>query len=63
MAGIQWLAMGVGAQSVYVPFYAGIDSTPEAYHLGTETYDSKSAYWTYKLVSVLLDAHYHTALP
>lgn len=63
LAGIQWLAMGVGAQSVYVPFYAGIDSTPEAYHLGTETYDSKSAYWTYKLVSVLLDAHYHAALP
>ncbi|NLR09182.1 MULTISPECIES: C69 family dipeptidase [Lactobacillaceae] len=63
LAGIQWLAMGVGAQSVYVPFYAGIDSTPTAYHLGQATYDSKSAYWVYKLVSVLLDAHYHEAWP
>ncbi|TGD17912.1 C69 family dipeptidase [Levilactobacillus suantsaiihabitans] len=63
LAGIQWLAMGVAAQSVYVPFYAGIDETPTAYHLGAETYDSQSAYWVYKLVSVLLDAHYHDAWP
>jgi len=63
LAGIQWLAMGVAAQSVYIPFYAGITSTPESYHLGTETYDSQSAYWVYKLVSVLTDAHYHEALP
>ena len=63
LAGIQWLAMGVAAQSVYVPFYAGIDSTPDAYHLGAETYDSESAYWVYKLVSVLTDAHYHEAWP
>ena len=63
LAGIQWLAMGVGAQSVYVPFYAGIDSTPAAYRLGEATYDPQSAYWVYKLVSVLLDAHYHEAWP
>lgn len=63
LAGIQWLAMGVGAQSVYVPFYAGIDKTPDAYHLGEKTYDAQSAYWVYKLVSVLLDAHYHEAWP
>ncbi|MFC6261431.1 C69 family dipeptidase [Levilactobacillus fujinensis] len=63
LAGIQWLAMGVAAQSVYVPFYAGIDETPAAYHLGAATYDTASAYWVYKLVSVLLDAHYHEAWP
>lgn len=63
LAGIQWLAMGVAAQSVYVPFYGGIESTPAAYHQGTETYDTESAYWVYKLVSVLTDAHYHEAWP
>lgn len=63
LAGIQWLAMGVAAQSVYVPFYAGIDTTPAAYHLGEATYDDQSAYWVYKLVSVLTDAHYHEAWP
>ncbi|WP_203641261.1 C69 family dipeptidase [Levilactobacillus andaensis] len=63
LAGIQWLAMGVAAQSVYVPFYTGIDETPAAYHLGAATYDAESAYWVYKLVSVLLDAHYHEAWP
>lgn len=62
LAGIQWLAMGVGAQSVYVPFYAGIDQTPAAYQLGTATYDSQSAYWVYKLISVLNDAHYHETI-
>lgn len=44
LAGIHWLAMGVGAQSVYVPFYAGIDQTPAAYRRGTATYDPQSAY-------------------
>lgn len=63
VSGILWLAMGVAAQSVYVPFYAGITSTPEAYHQGAATYDRDSAYWTYKLVSVLTDAHYHEAWP
>ncbi|WP_125683986.1 C69 family dipeptidase [Levilactobacillus yonginensis] len=63
LAGIQWLAMGVAAQSVYVPFYAGITSTPAAYHLGKEIYDADSAYWVYKLISVLTDAHYHEAWP
>ncbi|QMU07733.1 C69 family dipeptidase [Levilactobacillus suantsaii] len=59
LAGIHWLAMGVGAQSVYIPFYAGITQTPAAYRLGTATYSPDSAYWVYKLVSVLNDAHYH----
>ncbi|WP_125546059.1 C69 family dipeptidase [Levilactobacillus lindianensis] len=63
LAGIQWLAMGVAAESVYVPFYSGIESTPESYHSGKVTYDSESAYWVYKHVGVLLDAHYHDALP
>lgn len=58
VACVQWIAMGVSAQSVYVPFYLGIDETPEAYHLGTLPYDGNSAYWVYKLVSVLVDGHY-----
>lgn len=58
VACVQWIAMGVSAQSVYVPFYLGIDATPKAYQIGTLPYDGESAYWAYKLVSVLVDGHY-----
>ncbi|MGR3742002.1 C69 family dipeptidase [Companilactobacillus sp. DQM5] len=58
IACVQWLSMGVAAQSVYVPFYMGIDDTPEEYRIGKLPYDEKSAYWTYKLASVLIDGHY-----
>lgn len=60
LAGIHWLAMGVAAQSVYVPFFAGITATPHAYQVGAETYSSESAYWVYKHAGVLVDAHYST---
>lgn len=58
IACVQWLAMGVASQSIYVPFYMGMTDTPEEYKLGELPYDSKSAYWTYKLAGVLLDGHY-----
>ncbi|MTV81124.1 C69 family dipeptidase [Secundilactobacillus folii] len=59
LSGIHWLAMGVAAQSVYVPFFAGITSTPEAYQLGQQNYSADSAYWVFKHAGVLVDAHYH----
>ncbi|ANZ58201.1 C69 family dipeptidase [Fructilactobacillus lindneri] len=56
---IHWLLMGVGAQSTYVPFFAGITDTPEEYQYPVgKDYDPKSAYWIYKLVGVLVDPHY-----
>ena len=55
---VQWLAMGVASQSIYVPFYMGMTDTPEEYKIGELPYDAKSAYWTYKLAGVLLDSHY-----
>ncbi|AKP66297.1 C69 family dipeptidase [Companilactobacillus ginsenosidimutans] len=58
IACIQWLSMGVSSQSIYVPFYMGINDTPEEYKIGGLPYDDKSAYWTYKLAGILLDGHY-----
>lgn len=58
LSGIHWLAMGVAAQSVYVPFYAGITETPADYHRGLGTYSSDSAYWVFKQTGVLVDPHY-----
>lgn len=60
LAGIHWLAMGVAAQSVYVPFYAGILSTPAAYQTSDKvSYQPDSAYWVYKQAGVMVDSHYH----
>ncbi|UQS82529.1 C69 family dipeptidase [Bombilactobacillus folatiphilus] len=56
---VQWLALGVTAQSVYVPFYLGMTQTPNFYQIGDVHYDQKSAYWLYKLAGVLVDSHYH----
>lgn len=58
-AGIQWLAMGVAAESSYIPFYSGITETPSEYHVGKVEYTPDSAYWIYKHVGVLLDAHFN----
>lgn len=62
---IHWLAMGVAAQSVYVPFYPQGTKVPTMYKYGKETYSSNSAYWVFKLASVLVDRNwnkYGTAL-
>lgn len=50
-----WLAMGVGAQSVYLPFYPQGNKVPPMYRYGKETYTSNSAYWVFKLAGVLVD--------
>ena len=58
LAGIHWLALGVTAQSVFVPFYASATDVHPAYKKGSQKYSADSAYWIYKLVSVLVDPHY-----
>ncbi|MCP8859024.1 C69 family dipeptidase [Latilactobacillus curvatus] len=58
VSGLHWLSMGVTAQSVYVPFYAGADDVPVNYQKGTKDYSQDSIYWTYKLAGILVDAHY-----
>lgn len=56
--GIHWLAMGVAAQSTYVPFFSGITGTPTAYHYGVHDYKHNSAYWAFKLAGIMVDSHY-----
>lgn len=52
---IQWLCMGITSQGVYIPFYPQGTKTPAMWDKGTETYSSDSAYWVFKLASVLAD--------
>ncbi|KRL04210.1 C69 family dipeptidase [Liquorilactobacillus oeni] len=58
--GLHWLALGVTAQSVFVPFYASLKDTPVEYQKGIETFSFDSAYWRYKLLGILVDPHYLT---
>ncbi len=58
IAGIHWLAMGVTAESVFVPVYAGATDVHPAYKVGKQKYSRDSAYWIYKLVGILVDGHY-----
>ncbi|GGV10755.1 C69 family dipeptidase [Lactobacillus acetotolerans] len=50
-----WLAMGVAAQSVYIPFYPQGTKVPNMWKNGKETYSPNSAYWIFKLASTLVD--------
>lgn len=58
IADIHWLALGVSAESQYVPFFSGMTEVPESYQTGELPADLTSAYWQYKLTGVLVDAHY-----
>lgn len=60
---IHWLAMGVTAESSFVPFFADIDDVPEAYHHGGLPAKLNSAYWIFKQTGVLVDSHLHDFLP
>lgn len=55
---IHWLAMGVAAQSVYIPFYPQGTKVPTMYKYGKETYSSNSAYWVFKLAGNLADRNW-----
>lgn len=50
-----WLAMGVTAQSVYIPFFPQGSKTPYMWGNGKVDYSPNSAYWIFKLAGVLVD--------
>ncbi|KRL63291.1 C69 family dipeptidase [Lactobacillus psittaci] len=52
---VHWLCMGVTSQGVYIPFYPQGTKVPEMWDKGTETYSADSAYWVFKLASILAD--------
>lgn len=62
-ADIQWIAMGVAAESVYVPFFAGINDVPAPYKRDKLPAQLNSAYWIFKHAGILADANLHDLLP
>lgn len=60
LEGIMWLNLGYPAFSPYVPFYSNATDTDPSY---SETplkmdIDSKSAYWLFRMQSMLTESHY-----
>ena len=47
IGGVMWQAMRMPDQSVYVPWYAGITTTPGEYATGGKKSSSTSAYWAF----------------
>ncbi|MGO2082745.1 C69 family dipeptidase [Vagococcus sp.] len=58
ISGLHWLALGVTDTSSFIPFYSGITKTPDIYVKGTDTPDTESAYWTYRMTDVLVKPYY-----
>ncbi|TGA97519.1 C69 family dipeptidase [Sporolactobacillus shoreae] len=62
IAGVQWLSLAVSAFSPYVPFYTNITSVPESYAVAPKKLSLDSAYWLYKMISVVVEPHYEAFL-
>ncbi|WP_283679136.1 C69 family dipeptidase [Lentilactobacillus sp. Marseille-Q4993] len=55
---IMWLCFGVPAFSPYVPFFGNVTDTDPSYANTPLRCDDESAYWMYRKLSVLVEAHY-----
>ena len=55
---VHWLAIGIAAQSVYIPFYPQGTKVPTMFKYGKEEFTTNSAYWVFKMASVLVDRNW-----
>ncbi len=60
---IQYIAYGMTALSVYLPFYQGMTSVPEALTLGDNKADSHSAYWKFRKLQTLAMVDWNQFVP
>ena len=57
------MAMGMAALSVFLPYYQGINTLPEAYKRGNKTSSADSAYWKFRKVQALGMVNYNRYAP
>lgn len=57
LQGVIWQALGNPGGSVYMPFFNTVDSYPPAYRYGSNSYSPYSAYWAFKGLWSLGEAH------
>jgi len=54
IGGVMWVALSAPRASIYVPFYEGIEELPYEYTIGTDSYDSSSAFWAFRSVANIM---------
>ncbi len=57
-AALMWICFGIPSFSPYVPFYTNANDTAPSWSQTPLKYDIKSAYWMYRTLSMLVEAHY-----
>ena len=57
-AALMWICLGIPSFTPYVPFYTNADDTDPSYSQTSLEYDIKDAYWMYRTLSMLVEAHY-----
>lgn len=55
VGGLMWMAMGNAEHSVYLPTFAGVTDTHEAYKVSGVNYNPASAFWTFRGLSTLAE--------
>ena len=58
IGGVMWTALTSPCTSVYIPWYAGITTTPHVYQIGTNGYNKESAWWTFERLSDVVEKKY-----
>lgn len=61
---IMWMSIGIPTFSPYLPFFGNLTAVPESYRETPQelSTDFKSAYWMYRGLSMLVEAHYAESL-
>lgn len=60
---VDYMAMGMAALGVFLPYYQGITSYPEPYTKGTNKSSADSAYWKFRKVQALGMTNYNKYAP
>lgn len=58
-----WWCMNTPKTGVFIPWYFGTTSFPEAFAAGTDRFDEKSAYWRFFELKMLAHQNYRVAFP
>ncbi|WP_349919939.1 C69 family dipeptidase [Aeromonas veronii] len=63
LQGLIWQSYGVLAESVMVPLYNTLESYPQPYRTGSDSYSDDSAYWQFRSLTALANTNPGKYLP
>ena len=60
---VKYVALGMSALSVYLPFYQGISSIPAGFDVGTDKASDDSVYWKFRKLQTLVMTDFNKYAP